>query len=416
MFYKANKTKILIIGILIQIVLGTVYAWSIFQKPLVQQYGWSNSMVTWTFSIAIFCLGVSAAWGGIKLPYYGPRKLAMLGGILYAIGNIGAGLALFLHSIWILYFFYGIVGGTGLGLAYVTPIATVSKWFDKNKGFSTGMVVMGFGIGALLMSKIIAPWLLTLTQSTEFPQGNLIIVFIAIGSIFLITMPILSLFLVNPVSISHELKAFYIIHDLKNIVFTGTFGKIWLVFFLNITAGISIISFQSPLLQDLLKLQKKTLSITELAPAGATLIAVSSIFNGLGRLIWGTISDKIGQINVFKILMFSQILVFIVLSQNTQPWLFFIMVCYILLCYGGGFGTIPSFINHIYGSQKMPIAYGAVLTAWSMAGIIGPQMIAVIKDHFPSNSNEISFILVSILLGIGGIFALTMNKLILNRK
>ncbi len=167
-----NRWRIAIFGTLLQVCLGTVYAWSFFQKPLVQTYGWSNSQAAWAFSTAICFLGLAAAWGGMNLAKIGPRKLAMAGGVLFGVGYLIASVALNMHSLILLYVGYGIIGGCGLGLGYVTPVATAAKWFPDKKGFVTGMVVMGFGFGALVMSKVIAPILM------DMFNNNLVQVFL----------------------------------------------------------------------------------------------------------------------------------------------------------------------------------------------------------------------------------------------
>ncbi|MGL4369233.1 MAG: MFS transporter, partial [Spirochaetota bacterium] len=147
-------------GTCLQICLGTAYAWSYFQIPLSSAFGWSQSLTAWAFCLAICFLGISAALGGILLPKVGPQKLAMAGGFLFALGYITAALALKHQSAPLLFLTYGVIGGCGLGAGYVTPVATVAKWFPDRKGLATGMVVMGFGLGALFMSKIFAPLLL----------------------------------------------------------------------------------------------------------------------------------------------------------------------------------------------------------------------------------------------------------------
>ena len=152
-----NRWIIALVGVWLQLFLGTVYAWSYFQQPLVDKYGWTNTSVAWTFSLTICCLGLAAAWGGMKVPRYGPRKLAIVGSVLFGLGYLLAAAALQWRSLPLLYFGYGVIGGTGLGLCYVTPVATVAKWFPDKKGLATGLVIMGFGFGALLMSKLIAP-------------------------------------------------------------------------------------------------------------------------------------------------------------------------------------------------------------------------------------------------------------------
>jgi len=187
-----NRWLIAIMGTLLQMCLGTVYAWSYFQKPLVEGYGWSNAAVAGAFSTAICFLGLAAAWGGINLAKYGPTKLAMGGGALFGIGYLIGAYALNVQSIILLYIGYGVIGGSGLGLGYVTPVATCAKWFPDKKGFITGMVVMGFGLGALLMSLVFAPRLMAYTG------GSVMQVFGYLGVIFLVlTVPIGS-FMKNP--------------------------------------------------------------------------------------------------------------------------------------------------------------------------------------------------------------------------
>ncbi|HWI58401.1 MAG TPA: MFS transporter, partial [Bacillota bacterium] len=174
-------------------------------------------------------------------------------------------------------------------------------------------------------------------------------------------------------------------------LFSGQFLQMWLMFFANITAGIAIIGFQSPLLQDLYQKRSPGLATSTLAAYGATLIAVSSLFNGLGRFFWGGLSDRIGRVRVFRILLGSQVLAFFLLMHLQHPLLFSVVVCYILLCYGGGFGTMPSFVLDAFGPQAMARVYGTILTAWSAAGIVGPQVVALLKDHFGPQASYYAF-------------------------
>ena len=153
------RSVIALICTLLQICFGTVYAWSFFQSLLVSQLGWTFLDTAWAFSIAIFSLGISAAWAGQALPRLGPRKLATAGSVMFAGGYVIAGLALHLGTLWLFYLGYGVIGGAGIGLGYVTPVATVAKWFPDRKGLATGIVVMGFGLGAFLLSKVLAPFL-----------------------------------------------------------------------------------------------------------------------------------------------------------------------------------------------------------------------------------------------------------------
>ena len=400
-FIMSKKWLIAVTGTFTHLLLGTVYAWSFFQTPITEFTGWNNAQAAWAFSLSIFMLGVTAAWAGNKMSVYGPRKLAMIGGALYALGYLISGFALANQSLFLLYLGFGIIGGIGLGLAYVTPVATVSAWFTQKQGLATGMVVMGFGFGALVMSKFLAPVFLRISE------GNLSTTFYYVGTVMIILIPILASFLQLPgtdglqnvkedkVSIAKYIKA-------------KPFITIWLIFMINIVAGMIFISFQSPLLQDMLKVRMPDGTdfsnpevIASLAAAGATLIAVSSIFNGLGRFVWGSISDKIGRMPTFRILLTLQAVIFVLLIFVNQPIVFSVLVCIVLLCYGGGFGVLPSLTKDMYGSKLMSSLYGALLTAWSVGGIIGPQIVAFMKDNYAEKAGLYAFIVGGSLLVIG---------------
>lgn len=395
-----KKWFIAFVGVLVHLLLGTVYAWSYFQTPIVEYTGWSHTQTTWAFSLSIFMLGISAAWGGINLPKYGPRKLAIIGGFLYALGYLIAGVALQYHSLSLLYIGFGFIGGTGLGLAYVTPVATVSTWFTKHQGLATGMVVMGFGFGALVMSKILAPFFMSISHS------DLSKTFLYIGVLLLVLLPSFA-WLLKPYGSENTIEKSNQATIPIQYIFAKPFMILWLIFLINITAGMVFIAFQSPLLQDLLliKLSTSDLSPSELSisltASGATLIAVSSIFNGVGRFTWATLSDKIGRITTFKILLLTQTLVFIALLFVQNPIVFSILVCIILLCYGGGFGLMPSLIKDIYGAKLMAAMYGSILTAWSIGGVLGPQLVAYMKDNHAENAGFLVYLMSGGMLLIG---------------
>jgi MFS transporter, OFA family, oxalate/formate antiporter len=424
-----NRWLVAIMGTLMMLALGTVYAWSGFQKPVMAANNWTNSQAAWAFSLAIFFLGAAASWGGINLPKYGPRKLAMTGGALFGIGYFISAYALSIKSIPLFYAGYGVIGGIGLGLGYVTPVATAAKWFPDRKGFITGMVVMGFGFGALVMSKILAPLFLDMTG------GNLSLVFSYIGVVMLIITLPAGYCLVNPPqgyvpqgytppSVTSFAQASQDSISAKQSILSMKFLLIWIVFFFNINAGIMFIGFQSPLLQDLLKktMDPAALSdpaiIAALASSGATLIAFSSICNGLGRFLWGALSDKLGRVQVFRLILGSQFIVFVALMFVNSPVVFSLLVCYVLLCYGGGFGSMPSFVLDVFGPKLMAVVYGAVLTAWGCAGITGPQIVAYLKDNYPTQATQYTFILGAVFLFLGFLitFALGNDKFDPKRK
>jgi OFA family oxalate/formate antiporter-like MFS transporter len=410
-------------GMGLQICLGTAYAWSLFQKPLSVAYGWSNSVTAWAFCLAIGCLGLAAAWGGVQLPRLGPQRLAMLGGGLFAAGHGLAAIALWYESPALLLLGYGVVGGCGQGLAYVTPVATVARWFPDRKGLATGLVIMGFGLGALLMSKVFVPLLFALfttlpaTDPAQYAadlRHVLPRLFALLGLIFLVLTVPLGWCLRLPPTLPAD--TVLTSPDAGLTVRAGMasreFRYLWFIFFCNITAGIALIGFQSPLFQDLWQRVDPQLSEATLATYGASLIAFTAVCNGLGRLLWGAVSDRIGRMATFRWLLGTQVLAFLALANTANPWWFALIAGYVLLCYGGGFGTMPALVADTFGTLRMAGLYGGILTAWSAGAVVGPQTIALVKDHWPgSHLGAICFGSAAILLamGFGGTFRLA-NK------
>lgn len=413
---QSSRWFMAIMATLLMVCLGTVYAWSYFLGPIMKAYGWNNAQVSLTFSFAIFFLGVAAAFGGVWLPKIGPRKMAAAGSVLFGLGYALAGLALSVKSLPLLYLGYGLVGGTGIGLSYMTPVATIAKWFPDKKGLATGMVIMGFGFGALAMSKILAPSLLSWTG------GDLVSVFLWLALLFFVVTFGSSLCLDNPpagwapggVAKKAEAKkaaplplspaeAFKLA---KADIFSARFLFLWIMFFCNITAGIAVVGFQSPLLQDLWRKADPSLSAEVLASFGATLIAVTSLFNGFGRFVWGTVSDRAGRMRTFRLILGSELLVFLALVLSGDPWVFAVLTCWILLCYGGGFGTMPATVLELFGQAKMTVVYGAILTAWAAGGVVGPQITAFLKDKMPDRASSLSFVVGACFVAVGFIASL----------
>ena len=386
-----NRWWMAVLGTALQMCIGTVYAWSYFQNPLIEAYGWSNTQVAWVFSTTILFLSLGAAVGGNKLPVYGPRKLAVLGIVLFGSGYLLGALALYFKSLPFLYLGYGVIGGTGIGLAYVPPVATVAKWFPDKKGLATGMVIMGFGLGAMIMSKLVAPMLLHVFDHS-FP-----LVFAVLGVAFLLLATPIAWALQDPPSGSTQGGGYgsgegeVQFASTRALLTSRRFSTMWLLMFCNTVAGIMFIGFQSPMVQELWHRQDASLTPEQLASYGATLIAFSALFNGVGRFAWGSLSDKLGRVSAFRIMLLTQFAAFLTLGFVQSPWVFGVLVCYILLCYGGGFGTIPAFVSDTFGAKKMATAYGAILTTWGSAGIVGPQMVAWLRDNYPDNASTYAF-------------------------
>ncbi|WP_119271282.1 L-lactate MFS transporter [Taklimakanibacter deserti] len=405
----------------LQLCLGTVYAWSYFQPLLVEQFRWTNTDTSWAFSLNICCLGLSAAWGGMNLARLGPRKLAVAGGILFAAGYAIAALALALESLPLFYLGYGGVSGVGIGLGYVTPMATIIKWFPDRKGQLTGIAAMGFGLGAFVLSVVLAPILMHMLS------GNLTLVFaglgailgsVAIGSATMLKNPpegYVPLGFVPSVQRASQGESPYARAEeeadlpISEYLLAGQYAIMWFIFFLNITAGISIISFLSPLYQDIWKLDNPTLERSVLAGYGASLIAISSLFNGLGRIAWGALSERLGRINTFRVLFATQLVVFGLLMTEHNPYIFAILVCYVLSCFGGGFAIMPSMVTDVYGTKRMARLYGIILTAWSAAGVVGPLVVASLKDSYPDRAIIYAFLLNILVLGVAFTFSFLVN-------
>ena len=379
---------------------GTVYAWSFFQTMLSREYGWSSTETVTAFAVAMFFWGLSAGVGGLVLPRMGPRALALVGSGCFAVGYLVAALALEMGDIDLFYLGYGVLGGIGIGAGYVTPVVTVAKWFPRRRGLATGTVVMGFGIGALVLSKIVGPFFVAITG------GELPLVFLLLGVFFAVVLVPCSLVLRNPDAPepdpeSSGAKVKPARQPLLPYIMSGSFVVLWVVFFTHVAAGISVIGFQSELLQEIWGLADPALDSIVLAEYGATLIAVSSVCNGLGRLFWAWLSDRIGRVAVYRVLLGSQLIVFGLLMSQTNPWIFGALVCYVLLCYGGGWATMPSLIIEVFGSVNMPKIYGGVLTGAAAAGVVGPLIVGYFKDIYPDRAVMYCLLLGILMLGAG---------------
>src|ERR1700726_963138 len=325
-----------------QLALGAVYAWSVFRVPLAKQFGWSISEITLTFTISIFVLGFAAFFGGLWLNRKGPRIVALSGGALYGLGVF---LASFSHNLWWLYFSYGLIGGIGLGLGYIVPVAVLVKWFPDRRGLITGIAVGGFGAGAL----ITAPVTTRLIQTV-----GVLHTFAYLGIAFLIVTVISGSFMQNPPEgwrpegwnptasqVSQRARRDY---TLGEALTTWQWWALWLLLFLNTSAGISVISQEAPLFQELAR-------VTAVVAAG--MVGVASLGNALGRVFWAWASDAITRKATFLVMFLVQVLLFRFLPGITSASILTVVAFIILLCYGGGFGTMPAFAADYFGAKNV---------------------------------------------------------------
>jgi OFA family oxalate/formate antiporter-like MFS transporter len=364
-----NRWVIAIAGVFLQIALGAVYAWSVFRVPLSKQFGWSISEVTLTFTISIFVLGFAAFFGGLWLNRKGPRIVALTGGALYGLGVF---LASFSHSLSWLYLSYGVIGGVGLGLGYIVPVAVLVKWFPDRRGLITGIAVGGFGAGAL----ITAPVATRLIQSV-----GVLSTFAYLGVAYLIVTIISGSFMQNPPdgwkpegwSPTASQTSQRAGHDfvLSEALKTWQWYALWLLLFLNTCAGISVISQEAPIFQELTGAS---------AIVAAGMVGLASIGNAVGRVFWAWVSDLITRRATFAVMFILQVLLFWFLPSIATVSLMTIVTFVVLMCYGGGFGTMPAFAADYFGPKNVGPIYGLMLTAWSFASAVGPLFIAHMRE------------------------------------
>ena len=390
-------------GAALMAVLGTVYSWSLYAQPLAAAFGWSASTTTWAFATAIFFLGVGAVLGGRLQDRLGPRPVALAGAALWAAGNLAAGLGTAaLGAPW-LYLSYGLVGGLGLGLAYVTPVATVTKWFPGRRGLGGGLVVAGFGLGAFGYNLVLrgAPRFAaaareagevlaarqagaaatlsaasTAAVTAAFTWSGLAFAALGLAAAALLRNPPSSpqgpipspephqTTVAGPAPASLDWPP-----DLA--LRTPQFWALWAMLFLNVTAGILFISSAVPLLREL------TGASAEAAQAAYGLIALA---NAAGRFLWGAISDRLGRRLAYALIYGSQVAVFAMVGGVHDLVAVSALFAVVLLGYGGGFGTMPSLVADWFGTRHLGVNYGWILSAWGCAGVAGPIFVATVKD------------------------------------
>jgi len=468
-----NRWLIAVSAVGIHISIGSVYAWSVFNLPLENAFGWAKSDVAITFSLAIFFLGMSAAVMGHFVERYGPRISGMVAASFWGAGLRVASLGVKLGIIQVLWLGYGVLGGIGLGIGYITPVSTLVKWFPDRRGLATGLAIMGFGFGAaiggpvynsimtgvaadnlemragnyrtgisnynsarkILKSIHIAdettvgydldqllnavragdneeilamlpeklaqdarPQLVELNaalnnrelarlwdmkDSEEFKSAiasGISATFLIAGLTYLVIMFGAATYIARPPQgwMPARMKADVdsgkrkVVPDLTQMTANAAIKKapfygLWIMMFINISCGIGIIYTASPLAQE---------SIGLTPGEAAAVVGMMSIFNGLGRIGWASFSDFLGRANTYTLFFVVQIAAFYFLPNITSIILFQVVLYLILTFYGGGFATLPAYIGDLFGTKELGAIHGYVLTAWALAGVFGPQMVA----------------------------------------
>jgi len=367
-----NRWLIALAAVVMQICLGAAYGWSVFVAPLVSTTGWTLTQVSLNFTLAIAFLGVGTIVGGLWQDRAGPRPVATVAGVVYGVSYLLAAYFASARSLAGLYVSYGFLGGIGMGMGYITPVETITKWFPDRRGLMTGVAVAGYGAGALIMSPFAARSIVARGVPATFA---------ILGAVYLVLVVAAAQLYRNPpagwrpagwnpsgtVARSATTSEFAVSEAMR----TPQFWMLWLMLFLNVSAGIMIISQASPMAQQLVHM-------TPVAAAG--MVGLISIFNGAGRVFWAWVSDYIGRSRVYVLLYAIQAVIFFTLPKLTSVTLFSAAFAVIGLCYGGGFGTMPSFTADFFGSRFMGGIYGWILLAWGAGAIPSPLLIAHLRQ------------------------------------
>jgi MFS family permease len=405
----------------IHLCIGMAYGFSVFWLPMTKllpnadascktlgfmdlltssSCNWTVPTVTHIFELFIAMLGISAAiWGG-WVEHAGPRKSGLTAAVCWGGGLLIGAIGVSMHQLWLVYLGCGFLGGIGMGLGYITPVSTLIKWFPDRRGMATGFAIMGFGGGALIGSPL-AVWLMA--RFTENGVPGVASTFMVMGVVYFVVMSLGAFgFRVPPAGWrpagwtppTESGKAMITRHHvhLNEAWKTPQFWFIWGVLCMNVTAGISVISMASPMLQEvfggrLLGLDAgTTLSDAQKAAivaAAGGLVGLISLFNSLGRIFWASLSDYLGRKTTYTTFFIVEIILYCLLptwGHLGLAGLFMVSVCIILTMYGGGFATIPAYLADMFGTQMVGAIHGRLITSWSVAGVVGPLVIAQLRQ------------------------------------
>jgi MFS family permease len=364
---------------------GTLYSYSLFAQPLSASFAWTSAATMWGFAIANFCLGLGAVAGGIRLDRSGARPVAIAGTLLWAAGNVLAGLGTARFGVPYFYLCYGVIGGLGCGMVTIAALTTVIKWFPKRRGMGGGLVTMGFGLGAVYYNQILeqAPAFRAIRHAAEVylaSQADLIApalvhdlmqIYIASGLAFAAIGLAGAWFLQAPPAEFSADNAMPTESPLGQTVSNPQFYLLWLILFLTSVAGIAVISSVIPMISEMTALPSASV---------AQWYAILAVFNGVGCFFWGVISDLAGRRGTLVLLFLIQAFTFMLIESVHAPILLLAMLALILVCYGGAFGVMPAFNADHFGLRNFGANYGLNLTAWGTAAIVGPWFASTVRE------------------------------------
>lgn len=376
----------------VHLCIGQVYAFSVFNLPMTKLIGitesapsdWKLTELGWIFSLSIVFLGLSAAFAGTWLDRVGPRKAMFTAALLFGGGFMVSALGIHLHQLWIVYLGYGVLGGCGLGIGYISPVKTLIIWFPDRPGMATGMAIMGFG-GAALIASPLSVWLMQ--QFATPVDVGVAETFVALGCIYLFFM-MMGAVIVRvpapgwapegyvPAAQPRKLVTTRDVH-VDEALKTPQFYLLWGVLCLNVTAGIGVLGQASAMSQEMFPGR-----ISVVAAAG--FVGILSIFNMLGRFFWASTSDYIGRRNTYMIFFALGMALYALIPWTGETGsivLFVVAYCIIMSMYGGGFATIPAYLKDMFGTRYVGAIHGRLLTAWATAGVLGPVLVNYIREY-----------------------------------
>jgi MFS family permease len=383
----------------IHLCIGQAYATSVYKTALVKNFSSNNTRVGIVFSIAIVMLGLSAAVRGTWVDRVGPRKAMFTAACFWGAGFLVGALGIETKQLWLLYLGYGVIGGIGLGIGYISPVSTLIKWFPDKPGVATGLAIMGFGGGALIATPA-SQQLMSMFDSnynpavaTSIPIGSAVAkLFVVMGIGYFIIM-MYGVFNIrvpandwrpagwDPSMLKSKTLVTTNSVSAANAIKTPQFYFLWIVLFCNVTAGIGILEQAAPMIQDFFRDAGQTNSAVTVAEAGG-FVGMLSLANMLGRIVWSSTSDKIGRKPMYMFYLGVGILAYLLLATvgNNATVIFVLLAMLILSFYGGGFATVPAYLRDLFGTFQVGAIHGRLLTAWSAAGVLGPLMVNAIAD------------------------------------
>jgi MFS family permease len=406
----------------IHLSIGMAYGFSVFWLPLSRAVGidkpvacsdagfltylfssscdWPVSMLGWTYTLFFVFLGSAAALFGHWLETAGPRKAGVVAGLCWGGGLLLSSIGVYLHQLWLLWLGAGVIGGIGLGLGYISPVSTLIKWFPDRRGMATGLAIMGFGGGAMIGAPL-ADRLMTMFASPT--SVGVWQTFVVMGALYFCAMmlgafgyrvPALGWRPERMPQAVQQRRLFTSQHvHVNEAIRTPQFWLLWGVLCLNVSAGIGVIGMASPMLQEvfggqLIGVPQRLAALADdqraqVATIAAAFAGLLSLFNIAGRILWASFSDVIGRKATYMVFFLLGIALYVsapLAGEAGRIALFATLFCVILTMYGGGFATIPAYLADIFGTQHVGAIHGRLLTAWSVAGILGPVAVNYIRE------------------------------------